>query len=178
MSVAEQYLVFKVGSGNYALNVGDILGIETVDGINTAARVGNVIPGIVVLRGETIPIYSLKTKFGGTEEPFKPGTNILITRLKNGKIGFRVDAVNDIISPGNGDKGMPEVARNGSTAYAKGIINSAGRLIIVIDQDALVSDEIDAVNKIVSEAAKKKAAEEKKAAEDKKAAEEKAKAEQ
>ena len=118
MSVAEQYLVFKVGSGNYALNVGDILGIETVDGINTAARVGNVIPGIVVLRGETIPIYSLKTKFGGTEEPFKPGTNILITRLKDGKIGFRVDAVNDIISPGNGDKGMPEVARNGSTAYA------------------------------------------------------------
>ena len=153
-----RFLVFKVGTGNYSMNVDRVAAIETINYINTSASNGNIL-GIIDLRGDVVPVASLRKKFGFPETPVTEKTDILVTSVNGSRVALKIDAVREIVDDANLSEGIPEVARKASTTYVKGVIHLGNELVIVIDPDSLMTEESEVISTIVREADEKKAAE-------------------
>ena len=108
------------------------------------------IKGIVNLRSEVIPVYSLKKKFGLVDNGVSENTIIIDT--KNVKLALEVDEVVEIgdIEPEN-IVPMPEIALNAQTQYMPRVANVDGNLIILLDVTELLSEEEEAVVKQMAE---------------------------
>ena len=57
-------VVFKLDSENYGVDIGRVLGIEREQQIVRVPNTVSYIKGIMNLRGEIIPVYDLRKKFG------------------------------------------------------------------------------------------------------------------
>lgn len=150
-----QQIIFKVGEGEYGMDVSHVNAIESLSNVVAVPNAAHHILGIINLRGEVLPVYSLRTKFGLEEKPADEQTKVIVTRSNGVTIAFKVDVVKEIIditeemlSP------FPEMARSEETAYADKVANIDGRLVVLIDQDALLrAEESEAISEFVNSAA-------------------------
>ena len=152
----ERFLVFKVGTGSYSMNVEKVSAIETIDSINTAASNGNIM-GIIDLRGDVIPVVSVRKKFGFPETPVTAKTDILVTSARGVRVALKIDAVREIVDGNNMSAGIPDVAKKATTTYVKGVIHLGNELVIAIDPDELMAEEYEEIKTIVTEADARKA---------------------
>ena len=63
-------VVFKLDNENYGVDIGRVLGIEREQQIVRVPNTVSYIKGIMNLRGEIIPVYDLRKKFGSTESGY------------------------------------------------------------------------------------------------------------
>lgn len=149
-----QQIIFRVGEGEYGMDVEHVIAIESLNNIVPVPNAAHHILGIINLRGDVLPIYSLRTKFGQNEAPSDEQTKIIVTRSNGVAIAFKVDAVKEIIDcePEMLSE-FPGIARTADTAYVEKIANKDGRLILLINQDRLLAEgEAEAISGLVSEA--------------------------
>ena len=150
---ATQQIIFKVNGGEYGLDVSQVNAIETLNDVVSVPNAANHILGIMNLRGDVLPVYSLRTKFGLEEVPVNEQTKIIVTKSNGVTIAFKVDEVNEIIECSD-DKlvEFPSIARTLETAYVDMVANHNGRLILLLNQDRLVQeDEAKAISQLVSD---------------------------
>lgn len=150
---ATQQIIFKVNGGEYGLDVSQVNAIETLNDVVPVPNAANHILGIMNLRGDVLPVYSLRTKFGLEEVPVNEQTKIIVTKSNGVTIAFKVDEVNEIIECSD-DKlaEFPSIARTLETAYVDMVANHNGRLILLLNQDRLVlEDEAKAISQLVSD---------------------------
>jgi purine-binding chemotaxis protein CheW len=104
------------------------------------------------LRGEVLPVFSLRTKFGLQEIPTNELTKIIVTKSNGVTIAFKVDEVKEIIECDESKlTEFPSIARSQDTAYVERIANHNGRLILLLNQDRLLkADEAEAISQLVS----------------------------
>ena len=62
--MATQQIIFRVNEGEYGLDVSQVNAIETLTDVVPVPNAANHILGIMNLRGDVLPVYSLRTKFG------------------------------------------------------------------------------------------------------------------
>lgn len=96
---AKQYIILKFDNEQYGI---DITYIDNIVRLQKITRVPHAQPyflGIINLRGEVVPVMSLRRKF---ELPDKENTNasrILILKVEgNAKIGILVDEVREVVT--------------------------------------------------------------------------------
>lgn len=151
MAVTQQ-IIFKVNGGEYGLDVSQVNAIETLNDVVPVPNAANHILGIMNLRGDVLPVYSLRTKFGLEEVPVNEQTKIIVTKSNGVTIAFKVDEVNEIIECSD-DKlaEFPSIARTLETAYVDMVANHNGRLILLLNQDRLVlEEEAKAISELVT----------------------------
>ncbi len=150
---ATQQIIFKVNGGEYGLDVSQVNAIETLSDVVPVPNSASHILGIMNLRGDVLPVYSLRTKFGLEEIPVDNNTKIIVTKSNGVTIAFKVDEVKEIIECTD-DKlaEFPSIARTLETAYVDMVANHNGRLILLLNQDRLVQeDEAKAISRLVSD---------------------------
>lgn len=150
---ATQQIIFKVNGGEYGLDVSRVNAIETLNDIVAVPNAANHILGIINLRGDVLPVYSLRTKFGLQEEPVNAQTKIIVTTSNGVPIAFKVDEVKEIIDcPDDKLSEFPSIARTCETAYVDMVANHDGRLILLLNQDKLMKEEeAEAISQFVSD---------------------------
>jgi len=150
--MATQQIVFKVNDGEYGLDVSQVNAIETLSNVVPVPNAANHILGIMNLRGEVLPVYSLRTKFGLNEIPVSEHTKVIVTKSNDVTIAFKVDEVKEIIEcDGANLIEFPSIARTQETAYVGKIARHDGRLILLLDQDNLLAaGEADAISEMVN----------------------------
>lgn len=143
-------VVFKVGNEMYGVDINLVQSIEREIQVVPVPNSMPYIKGIVNLRGEVIPVYSLKKKFGLVDNGVSENTIIIDT--KNVKLALEVDEVVEIgdIEPEN-IVPMPEIALNAQTQYMPRVAHVDGNLIILLDVTELLSEEEEAVVKQMAE---------------------------
>ena len=62
--VARLFVVFKVGSVDYALAADEVLQMESYAGATTVPGARSFIKGIIQLRGRVVPVIDLRARFG------------------------------------------------------------------------------------------------------------------
>ena len=150
--MATQQVIFKVNEGEYGLDVSQVNAIETLTNVvhvpNTAAH----ILGIMNLRGDVLPVFSLRTKFSLPEVPVNEHTKIIITKSNGVAIAFKVDEVKEIIECDESKLSeFPYIARTKDTAYVDKVAHHNGRLILLLDQDKLLgAEEVEAIYEMLS----------------------------
>lgn len=139
--------VFMLGEEEYGLDIMEVNTIEKFTNIEPVASFPKNLKGIIKLRGDVIPVYSLRRKFGLEDITPDDDTRFIITTSNGILIAYEVDKMSEIIQFEQEQiYEVPSVVKGKDTSYMKLITNINDRLIIILDHDGILSE--DEQNKI------------------------------
>ncbi len=139
----KQYIIIKFDSEQYGISISYIDNIVRLQPITRVPHTQHYFLGIINLRGEIIPVMSMRKKF---ELPDKENTNqtrILILKLEgnnNNKIGVLVDEVKEVVTLT--DDNIEKISSDSADikAYLSGVGKYNGTLISMLNIGALIAD--------------------------------------
>lgn len=91
-----QYIAVKIGREQYGINIKYIQNIVRMQNITRVPKAPYYIKGVINLRGEIIPVMSIRLKFGLEDEEDTFNTRIIIVRISGNVIGLIVDEVKEV----------------------------------------------------------------------------------
>ena len=140
--LSSKQALFIIGEEEYGLDIVDIMTIEKLIVIEPAANLTKNIKGTINLRGDVIPVYSLRSKFGLEEIPSNSKTRLVITNSNDMEIAYEVDQVRGITNLEQEQVNeIPSIIQSQNTGYIKQVANVDGRLIVLLDHDGILSEE-------------------------------------
>ena len=136
----KQYIVVEISGEQFGIDIHHIDSIVRMQKITRVPKVEPQFLGIINLRGEIVPIMSIRIKMGLLPDHFSPTTRIIILRFgENGAIGIVVDAVKEVVFLGAED--IQPVVIDGQRERAN-FINGIGKqdeeLISLLDIDCII----------------------------------------
>ncbi len=150
--MATKQVIFKLGEEEYGMDIMLVNAIENYTGVVPIPNAPAYILGILNLRGEVIPVYSLRKKFGMPETSATESTQLLITRADGTAIGYKVDSVSEIMEVEESEvQGIPIIVKNVDTRYALGVANKKNRMIVLLDNANILSEQESEMVRRVSE---------------------------
>ena len=94
-----QYIKVEMGEELFGIDISYVDNIVRMQKITRVPNVAPYIKGVINLRGEIIPIMSLRLKMGLGESEDTKATRIIIIKMDQyGKIGLIVDSVKEVIA--------------------------------------------------------------------------------
>lgn len=140
--VNTKHAIFKLGEENYGLDIMNINSIEKSIPIKKVANAPSNMKGIIDLRGEKIPVYSFRSKFGLEEKDADDNTRLLITKSNGIPIAYEVDKMEEIVEVEKDQMlDAPTLITSANTSYIKAVTKNNDRLIILMDIDGILSEE-------------------------------------
>ena len=98
-STARQYIVIKLGEEQYGININYIDNIVRMQKITRVPKAQHYFKGVINLRGEIVPVMSLRLKFGLPVDEITDKTRIIIIKLEQqATVGLIVDQVNEVVN--------------------------------------------------------------------------------
>lgn len=96
---SKQYIVVNLGSEQYGINIKYIDNIVRMQRITRVPKAQHYFKGVINLRGEIIPVMSIRLKFGFEEDVISNATRIIIIKLdSHSSVGIIVDEVKEVIT--------------------------------------------------------------------------------
>ena len=150
--MSNKQVIFKLGDEEYGM---DILVVDAITGYSEIVDVPDspeYILGILNLRGDVIPVYSLRRKFGMPEIEATDKTQLLITKTKDGAmVGFKVDSVSEIIEFSREElHEVPVIVKSEDTSYAARVAKKGEQLVVLLDNEKILSERESEIGKKVS----------------------------
>lgn len=147
VSVGQQYLTFILAGEEYAM---DILKVQEIRGYEDTTAIPNTpdyLMGVINLRGSVVPIVDLRVRFGLVDEAGQDNQVIVLVRLSMASgervVGIVVDAVSDVYTIDLDDIGdTPDLASSAVRQFVTGLATIAGKMIIMLDIDSLISSGV------------------------------------
>ena len=140
-SDSKQYIMLRFDSEHYGIDISYIDNIVRLQPITRVPHTQPYFLGIINLRGEIIPVMSMRKKF---ELPDKENTNasrILILKLEgNAKIGILVDEVREVVTLTDDDIEKVTSDTSDTRAYLTGVGKYNDTLISLLNISVLISD--------------------------------------
>ena len=140
-SDSKQYIMLRFDSEQYGIDISYIDNIVRLQPITRVPHTQPYFLGIINLRGEIIPVMSMRKKF---ELPDKENTNasrILILKLEgNAKIGILVDEVREVVTLTDDDIEKVTSGTSDTRAYLTGVGKYNDTLISLLNISVLISD--------------------------------------
>ncbi len=134
-------VIFKLDNEEYGLDIMKVNAIERYTNIVRVPNAPTFILGIINLRGDVIPVYSLRIKFGLSSKKADNDTKLIITKSNGLLMAFEVDCVNEIVEVGESNLSIaPPIVQNIDTKYIYRVANINGRMVILLDIDNILSD--------------------------------------
>lgn len=98
--------------------------------------------GVIEVGGQLLPVLDLRERLGVAGADADDASRIVVLALTGGRIGFVVDAVEDVVAAGPSHlEPAPPVYRGLTRAFVQGILRREGRLYIVLDAEHLVTSQ-------------------------------------
>ncbi len=96
-----QFIVIKLGNEQYGIDIKFVDNIVRMQHITRVPKVANYLKGVINLRGEVIPVMSLRLKMELPADEITKATRIIILKLEqHGMIGIIVDEVKEVVTLG------------------------------------------------------------------------------
>ncbi len=138
-----QYIVVRLGEEQYGIDIRNIDNIVKMPRITHVPKLPAYLKGVINMRGEVIPVLSIRLKMGLADDVITKATRILIVKLEEeGNVGFIVDEVKEVVTLYETDI---EKISSDITAEKGSLINAVGKhngeLISIFDLDAISLEE-------------------------------------
>ena len=140
-----QYIVIRYGDEVFGIDIKYVDNIVRMQRITRVPNVASHIKGVLNLRGEVIPVISLRIKMGLEPDEITKTTRIIIIKLESGdSIGVLVDEVLEVIMMDSSQ--IEKVAYNSKDSIASflfgvGKDQERDRLISLLDINATFGDK-------------------------------------
>ncbi|MDE6234092.1 MAG: chemotaxis protein CheW [Lachnospiraceae bacterium] len=146
-------VVFTVGNQEYGVDIGLVRGIEKFQEIVRVPNSNPDIKGIINLRGDIIPIYSLRHHFKMDEIQHTEESKFIVVNTHGLNIALEVENVEEIHRVEDDMLyEIPTIVKSEDTKYIDKVLNVNGRLILVLNiENLLTPEEAENVQKMVNE---------------------------
>lgn len=144
-------IIFFIGEGNYGIDVSKVMGIEKDIPIIPIPNAPRCIKGIINLRGDVIPVYSLREKFGMPTDVQLDTKELVIAKSQGVVIAIEVDLVKEIVELEDSMLGaVPTILKSEGTEYIGSVAHVDKNLVLVLNLDGLLdSDQAEHLQTIV-----------------------------
>lgn len=131
---SQQYIVVNIGNEQYGINIKYIDNIVRAQRITRVPKAQSYYKGVINLRGEIIPVMSIRIKLGLEEVEFTDKTRIIIVKVENASIGIIVDQVKEVVTLDEDsiENIAPDV-NDEFSSYINAIGKNKGELITLLD---------------------------------------------
>ena len=128
---AVQYIVVRIGNEQYGINNQKITRVP---------KTQTYYKGVINLRGEIIPVMSIRLKLGLEDDEFTDKTRIIIVKIEGATIGVIVDQVREVVTldDDNTEKITRTSRDDAASGYISSIGKSKGELISLLDIVGLI----------------------------------------
>ena len=138
-----QYIVISMGDEEFGIDIKYIDNIVKMQHITRVPNVASYIKGVINLRGEVLPVMSLRLKMGLEEDVTTKNTRIIILRLEQyGMIGIIVDEVKEVLTL---EEDCIEKVTNDSKEEKDGFVFAVGKydgnLVSLLDLNAVALEK-------------------------------------
>ena len=138
-----QYIVISMGDEQFGIDIRYIDNIVKMQHITRVPNVASYFKGVINLRGEVLPVMSLRLKMGLEEDVTTKNTRIIILRLEqHGMIGVIVDEVKEVLTL---EESSIEKVANDSKDDKDGFVFAVGKcedgLVSLLDLNAVALEK-------------------------------------
>ncbi len=135
-----KWVAFRLGEEEFAVAIEHVSIIERMKRITRLPQTPTHVEGVVNLRGEVIPVISLRKRLGMPPRELDDETRIIILQSAQGKVGLIVDAVTKVTEVVSEEiEPAPTLIGNVSVQYIVGVVKQDERLVILLDQNQLMA---------------------------------------
>lgn len=136
-------IIFKLNNEDYGIDISLINAIEPAQETVRIPNAPNHVKGIINLRGEIIPVFSLRSKFNMPEtSDNSTEQKIIVTNIKGMPIALEVDMVSEIQTIDKTNiTDVPEIVKSYDTLYIRSIAKVDKNIVIILNTEKLMSDE-------------------------------------
>ena len=139
-----QFIVIRLGEEQYGIDIKYIDNIVRMQHITRVPKVDDYLKGVINLRGEVIPVMSIRIKMGLAPDVETKSSRIIILKLEQqGTIGVIVDEVKEVVTLEN--ERIEKVAydtMDEKSNFLCGVGKSEGGLISLLDLNAVVLENV------------------------------------
>ena len=119
-STAVQYIVIKIGNEQYGINIKYVDNIVRMQAITRVPKAQPYFVGVINLRGEIVPVMSLRKKFEIEDDEITNSTRIIILKPEaQSTVGFLVDGVKEVVTLSEDE--IEKNSVNGAQAYISAV---------------------------------------------------------
>ena len=134
---SKQYIVVMVGSEQYGIDISYIDNIVRMQKITRVPKVQTYFKGVINLRGEVVPVMSVRKKMGLEDDVLTNASRIIILKLEeNASLGVIVDEVREVVNLSEDE--IDKVSKKGR--FINGIGKHGDQLISLLEINALVEE--------------------------------------
>lgn len=140
-----QYIVIKIGEEQYGIDISYIDNIVRMQSITRVPHVQPYFSGVINIRGEVVPVMSIRVKMALEPDEFTNKTRIIIVKMENNApIGLIVDEVREVVTLD--ERSIDEVThdRKIDETYINGIGKNGETLISLLDLNAVINEKDNA----------------------------------
>jgi len=137
---AKKYLIFRLEGDEFGIEISKISTIIEKDmDITRVPRQPAFLKGVINLRGEIIPVLSLRLKFRLPDDVYNEDTRIIIIKLDDLSVGLIVDSVAEVVElDDETTESVSNISGEKTFEYLKGVGKLNGRIITLLDLEKIV----------------------------------------
>lgn len=139
----KQYIVVKVGNEQYGIDIQYVDNIVRMQRITRVPKAQSYFMGVINLRGEIIPVMSVRLKFGLKADEFTNTTRIIIIKLEpQYAVGIIVDEVKEVVTLDDSDiENVTYNSKDEKMSYLSGIGKHGEELISLLNIAGVIVDK-------------------------------------
>lgn len=136
-----QYIVVLIGNENYGIDIKYVDNIVRMQKITRVPKAQSYFRGVINLRGEIVPVMSLRRKIGMGDDEFTDDSRIIILKIEeHGSLGIVVDSVKEVVTLGTNEIEKNNIG-DGSVSFINGIGKNGDQLISLFDINKIIEDK-------------------------------------
>jgi purine-binding chemotaxis protein CheW len=138
----EQLVTFKLGKEEFGVDIMKVQEIIKIPPVTFVPRAPRFIEGVINLRGNVIPVISLKERFKMEINGSTNDARIIVIQVNGRTMGVMVDQVTEVIRiPEDAIEPPPPVAVGIDSGYLRGVGKIEDRLIVLLELDTIIDKE-------------------------------------
>ena len=140
---ANQFIVVELGAEYYGIDISNVDNIVKMQSITRVPKSQEYFNGVINLRGEIVPVMSLRRKFNLDDDEFTDKTRIIILKPEQQEpIGLIVDMVKEVVTLTEDNIEKISVdTKDDKAKYLNGVGKNGDILISILNIANVISDE-------------------------------------
>lgn len=138
----KQYIVIRLGNEQFGIDIKYIDNIVRMQRITRVPMAQDYFKGVINLRGEVIPVMSLRVRFELEDDEIDTKTRIIIVKMDpQSKVGVLVDQVKEVVTIESDE--VEKVGQSNtetSAQYLDGVGKNGEELITLLNIANVISD--------------------------------------
>ncbi|WP_299505078.1 chemotaxis protein CheW [uncultured Roseobacter sp.] len=129
-----EFLSFRVGGEDYAIDIGSTREIRSWTTPSTLPDAPTFFLGVINLRGVMLPLLDLAARLGLPTPEVNERSVIIVAEIEDTPVGLLVEGVSDIIAPSKDEmQPPPDMANSGGDSYVQALTLVEDKTVRILD---------------------------------------------